>query len=73
MKLILGVLCILAGLALWVLAVTALVSWIVFCFGTVVIGIVLLIFAPHILLFPLVIATPGTGLIAIGVAIIGQS
>ena len=67
---LIGAACILAGIGLWGLAIFALVSWWVFCFGSVVIGLLLLFFAPHLLLFPLVINVPGTGLISLGVRVI---
>ena len=67
MRLISGVVFVLAGLCLWGVAITALLSWLAFCFGTVIIGILLLIFAPYVLLFPMIIATPGTALILLGV------
>jgi len=37
-----------------------------FCFGSVIVGILLLIFAPYILLAPLAIGTPGTALFVVG-------
>ena len=67
---VLGGLCILAGISLWGLAIFAFVSWVIFCFGTVVIGLLLLFFAPHLLLFPLALNVFGTGLIKLGVKII---
>jgi len=47
-----GVVQVIIGALLWVLAITVGVAWIGFCFGTVIIGILLLFFAPRILLFP---------------------
>lgn len=55
------------GVAIWVLTISALISWWAICFGSVIIGVILLIFAPHILLAPLVIGVSGTGLIALGI------
>ncbi len=49
---ILGVL-IIAG------AITLQVAWLGFCFGTVVVGIVILIFAPHVLFLPISLLIPG--------------
>jgi len=67
MRVFYGICALIAGLALWVLAVVATISWLVFCFGTVIIGILLLIFAPYILLAPMaLISTPGTSLLMIG-------
>jgi len=65
---VVGGLCILAGISLWGLAIFALVSWVIFCFGTIIIG--LLFFAPHLLLFPLAINAPGTWLITLGLGLI---
>lgn len=44
---------ILVGLTIWAGAISAEISWLAFCFGTVIIGLVLLLFAPPILLMPL--------------------
>lgn len=44
---------ILVGVAIWMGAISVEISWLAFCFGTVVIGLLLLIFAPPILLMPL--------------------
>jgi hypothetical protein len=71
MKIIGGLISVIAGLAIWGVAISVLVTWLAFCFGSVVIGVLLLIFAPHILLAPLAIGVPGTGLIALGMATIG--
>ena len=67
MRFISGIACFLAGLAIWGFSIAALVSWLAFCFGSVIIGVLLLIFAPYILLAPLAIATPGTALIGCGI------
>ncbi|TEW54142.1 hypothetical protein E2R68_09695 [Psychromonas sp. RZ22] len=40
------------GVLLWGVTISVGFTWIAFCFGTVIIGILLLFFAPHILLFP---------------------
>ncbi len=66
MRVIVGVLSFIAGFAIWGLAITALISWLAFCFGSVIIGVLLLIFAPYILLVPLAIGTPGTALFIYG-------
>lgn len=41
------------GLVIWVVAIFIELSWLTICFGTVVIGILLLIFAPIILITPI--------------------
>jgi len=40
------------GLAIYVLAVSVELSWLAFCFGSIVIGVLLLIFLPVALLAP---------------------
>lgn len=45
---------IVVGLVLWVGAVFIELSWLTVCFGTVVIGLLLLIFAPVLLITPIV-------------------
>ncbi|MBT3553447.1 MAG: hypothetical protein HN861_01495 [Rhodospirillaceae bacterium] len=58
---------IIAGAALMIVAVIALVAWLGACFGTVIVGIALLFLAPQILLLPFtLIGTPAMALIAIG-------
>lgn len=48
------------GVGLIVAGVAAQIAWLAFCFGTIVIGILLLIFARHILLLPfLFLCVPG--------------
>lgn len=48
------------GVGLIVAGVAAQIAWLAFCFGTIVIGILLLIFARHILLLPLLfLCVPG--------------
>jgi len=49
---ILGWIQLIVGVMLWVLAIAAGIAWIGFCFGTIIIGILLLFFAPRILIFP---------------------
>ena len=44
------------GLAILIGGGSLAVAWIVFCFGSVVIGVVLLVLAPGILFMPLVLA-----------------
>lgn len=57
-----------AGLALWALTISLEISWLAFCFGTVIVGVLLLFFAPHLLLLPLAIAVPANGLLFSGLA-----
>ena len=66
MNIIVGIFSFIAGFAIWPVAITALISWLAFCFGSVIIGILLLIFAPYVLLAPLAIGTPGTALFVYG-------
>jgi hypothetical protein len=66
MNIIVGIFSFIAGFAIWAVAITALISWLAFCFGSVIIGILLLIFAPYVLLAPLAIGTPGTALFVYG-------
>ncbi|MBV0934920.1 hypothetical protein [Marinobacterium weihaiense] len=66
MRVLIGLLSLVGGVFIWGLAISALVSWLVFCFGSVIIGILLLIFAPYVLIAPLAIGTPGTALFAYG-------
>jgi len=66
MRFIKGIACIIAGFFIWCVSVVALISWLAFCFGSVIVGILLLIFAPYILLAPLAIGTPGTALFVVG-------
>ncbi|EKA3900160.1 hypothetical protein EFU53_000983 [Vibrio cholerae] len=66
MNVLIGLLSFILGFIIWGAAITALVSWLAFCFGSVIIGILLLIFAPYVLLAPLAIGTPGTALFVYG-------
>jgi len=66
MRIIVGIASFIAGFAIWGVAITTLVSWLAFCFGSVIVGVLLLIFAPYILLVPLAIGTPGTALFVYG-------
>lgn len=67
MNVIIGIASLIAGLAIWGVAITALLSWLAFCFGSVIIGVLLLIFAPYALLAPLAIGVPGTALFVYGI------
>jgi hypothetical protein len=62
-----GFIWVIIGVAIWVLTISVLISWWAICFGSVILGVILLIFAPHILLAPLIIGVPGTGFIALGI------
>ena len=66
MRALIGLLSLVGGVVIWGFAISALVSWLAFCFGSVIIGILLLIFAPYVLLAPLAIGTPGTALFLYG-------
>lgn len=67
MEKIAGTFWVILGVAIWVLTISVLISWWVICFGSVILGVILLIFAPQILLAPLLIGVPGTGFIALGI------
>jgi hypothetical protein len=66
MRFITGIVCFIAGSAIWGLSIVALVSWLAFCFGSIIIGVLLLFFAPYVLLAPLAIGVPGTALFVCG-------
>lgn len=51
-KKLVGLLFLLCGLAVFIGAIAAEIAWLGVCFGTVIIGILLLFFAPALLLFP---------------------
>jgi hypothetical protein len=51
-KKLVGLLFLLCGIAVFVGAIAAEIAWLGFCFGTVIIGILLLFLAPPILIFP---------------------
>ncbi|HCH1592593.1 TPA: hypothetical protein NKQ36_003772 [Vibrio parahaemolyticus] len=72
MRIILGLLSFVGGIVIWGLAISALISWLAFCFGSIIIGVLLLIFAPYILLAPLAIGTPGTALFVYGMVCIAN-
>ena len=57
---------IIAGLAVYAVAIIAVIAWWTFCFGTVFIGVLLLIFMPYVLAAPFAIFLPGTVLIFLG-------
>lgn len=65
-----GALLVLMGLFLVGLGVFLTGSWIAFCFGTIIVGVLLLFLAPLILLFPYaLIAQPGWNLINNGIVV----
>lgn len=43
------------GIVLMIVGLCLTAVWLAFCFGTIIIGILLLIFAPDILLFPMLL------------------
>ena len=57
---------IIAGAALWLLGISLTITWIIFCFGTVIIGILLLLFQSWILYAPLLLSVLGMRMIRIG-------
>lgn len=67
---ILGLLSIFFGLFIWALIISLLISWWTFCFGTVIIGILMLIFCPHFLLLPLLFNSFANSFILLGLYII---
>lgn len=67
MRILIGILSVLGGLTIWGFAISILISWLAFCFGSIIIGILLLIFAPYVLIAPLAISTPGTALFVYGI------
>ena len=57
------------GIAVYIGAIILEIMWLALCFGSVILGIVLLLFAPGILLLPLSFGfVTGTTLISLGVA-----
>lgn len=63
---VLGLAIMLVGAAIFLLGIAAGVAWIVFCFGTVIIGLILLFFLPAILFAPFGICSIGGPLFIIG-------
>ena len=66
MNILIGIISMAAGFALWAVAISVTASWWAFCFGSVIVGIVLLLFNPLILLAPLAITEPGNTLLVFG-------
>ena len=52
MKLVWGIILVILALGLFGSAIAVGIAWIGFCFGTVIIGVLLLLFAPTVLLLP---------------------
>jgi hypothetical protein len=63
---VISIILIIAGAALWLLGISLTITWIIFCFGTVVIGILLFIFQTWILFAPLLLSSLGYKMISIG-------
>ena len=62
-----GALLTVLGVALIICGITAQIAWLAFCFGTVIIGVLLLFFAPTILFIPYTLATTiGGGMVVAG-------
>jgi hypothetical protein len=61
-----NILRIIIGFGLMICGGMAGIAWLGFCFGSVIIGILLLIFAPQILLLPFLVAGHGISLIQNG-------
>lgn len=66
MRIVIAIVSFIAAFLIWSVAISALAAWLAFCFGTVIVGVLLLIFAPYILLMPLAIGVPGTALFFYG-------
>lgn len=48
-----GIVSIIAGLSIWGIGIPLAITWIIFCFGSIIIGILLLTFSPAMLFGPL--------------------
>jgi len=57
---------IVAGAALYLLGFSLTIAWIVFCFGTIIIGVLLLLFSPSVLIAPLTISIAGQAMMKTG-------
>ncbi len=53
------------ALGIYSLAIATFIVWWTLCFGTVVFGVLLLVFAPNILLLPAMLLVPGHGCLAL--------
>ena len=68
MNKLIGLVQVLCGIGLYIFGVTIGLSWLAFCFGTVIVGILLLIFAPYVLLLPFTFGfVPGNAFIISGI------
>lgn len=68
MNILKGIIQIACGIGLWVFGISIGIAWLTFCFGSVIIGILLLFFAPQILLLPFTFGiVPGNSLFFIGI------
>ena len=66
---IVGILLMLAGIAVFIGAIALEIAWLGFCFGSIIVGLLLLIFARWLLLAPLIIGFKmGMAMFAVGVA-----
>lgn len=73
-KWLLGLLLILSGVLLMIGAVAAQIAWLGLCFGTVIIGILMLFFAPFLLFAPFTfLFGTGTALLGSGFVMISDS
>lgn len=72
-KKLIGLLFLLCGIAVFAGAIAAEIAWLVFCFGTVIIGILLLFLAPAILFFPVNIGfVTGMAIWGAGIALLSE-
>ena len=60
-----GALLTVLGVAVIICGITAQIAWLAFCFGTVIIGVLLLLFAPTILFIPYTLATTIGGVMVV--------
>ena len=68
-----GVTLLAVGAGLIILCGMAFAAWWGLCFGSVVLGIAIIILAPHLLMLPLPIGIAGVGFFGLGVACFGES
>lgn len=67
---LLGLALVIAGVSICALSISLLIAWLAVCFGTVIVGILLLFFAPRILLFPLALFIQGLTIAGTGIAML---
>lgn len=73
MQLLKGLTFMIVGLILWGTAISVGISWLALCFGSVILGLLLLFFAPHILLLPpSLILVPANGCLFLGYSYIKE-